>query len=190
MPLSVRALGADFAVCSGYKWLLGPYGTGFFWVKRESTEMLPLGATYYTALEGARDVHTLPLQDQRSAPGARRWDSAETASFTNLAALDVSLDLLLDVGLDRVACHTAALVNQIIEQMPHDRFELASPAETAGRGPYVCIDAKAPGETAKVYEKLREAGVHISLREGALRIAPFIYNTPEQVSRLVEILRS
>src|SRR5260370_13441577 len=30
VPLNVHALGADFLVCAGYKWLLSPYGTGFF----------------------------------------------------------------------------------------------------------------------------------------------------------------
>jgi len=31
IPLEVQQLGADFITCSGYKWLLGPYGSGFFW---------------------------------------------------------------------------------------------------------------------------------------------------------------
>lgn len=39
-------------------------------------------------------------------------------------------------------------------------------------------------------EKLLAAQVHVSLREGALRIAPFIYNSPADVSRLIEVLRS
>jgi cysteine desulfurase / selenocysteine lyase len=190
MPLSLSALGADFVMCSGYKWLLGPYGTGFFWVKRESGEKLPLGATYYTALEGARNVHTLPLTKQQAVAGARRWDTPETASFTNLASMDASLDLLLRTGLDKAACHTAALIKQVVDEMPSDRFTLASPAEPERRGPYVCIKARTPEETAAMQEKLRAAQVHVSLREGALRIAPFIYNSPAHVSRLIDVLRT
>src|SRR5437773_8377271 len=33
IPMDVNQLGADFIVSAGYKWLLGPYGTGFFWAK-------------------------------------------------------------------------------------------------------------------------------------------------------------
>src|SRR5713226_7323999 len=35
VPMDVHDLGADFLVCAGYKWLLSPYGTGFFWAKSE-----------------------------------------------------------------------------------------------------------------------------------------------------------
>src|ERR1700736_1041522 len=38
MPIDVRALGADFLAASGYKWLLSPYGTGFFWARGELIE--------------------------------------------------------------------------------------------------------------------------------------------------------
>src|SRR6202171_5392224 len=37
-PLNVDALGADFLVCAGYKWLLSPYGTGFFWARNEHSD--------------------------------------------------------------------------------------------------------------------------------------------------------
>jgi len=189
VPISIRDLGADFAVCSGYKWLLGPYGTGFFWVRRESTEFLKTGAIYYLALEGARNFHTLPLDNLRPVAGARRWDSAETASFTNLAALDASLDLLLRVGVASLARHNQELIEQLIAGLPAE-FAIASPAEAERRGPYVCISARTPEETARCYEKLRAAQVFVSLRENALRVSPYIFNAPAHISRLLEVLSS
>ena len=55
----------DFAVSSGYKWLLGPYGTGFFWIAKEWTERLQINSLYFMALEGARNFHSLPLENLR-----------------------------------------------------------------------------------------------------------------------------
>src|SRR5437868_6423981 len=49
MPLDVTALGADFMVCAGYKWLLSPYGTGFFWAKNEHTDKMRPGPFYWAA---------------------------------------------------------------------------------------------------------------------------------------------
>jgi len=190
IPISVRELGADFAVCSGYKWLLGPYGTGFFWVRRESTEMLKTGPIYFMALEGARDFHALPLENLRPVPGARRWDSAETASFTNLAALDASLDLLLRTGVPALERHNHELIAQLIAELPKDKYSLASPAEAERRGPYVCIAACTPEETTQCYEKLQAAKVMVSLRENALRISPYIFNTSADMDRLLEVLAS
>lgn len=187
MPIAIRELGADFAVCSGYKWLLGPYGTGFFWAAPEAGERLPVGPLYFMALEGAKNFQMMPLGDQRAVPGARRWDSPETANFTNLAALEASLDLILRVGVDSIARHNDALVGEIIKRLP-ESCVLASPPESERRGPYVCISAGSGDETAAMFEKLSAAQVFVSLRENAIRIAPFLYNTPEHVSRLIEVL--
>jgi selenocysteine lyase/cysteine desulfurase len=188
MPIDIRATGATMAVSSGYKWMLGPYGSGFFWIAEEWIERLPLGAVYFMALEGAHDFHSMFSRQLRAVPGARRWDSPETANFTNLAAYDASLDLILRIGIDAVARHVDALTCKIIEGLPPDRCVLASPEERSRRGPYVCVSTKKPEETMTLYEKVRAANIHVSFRENALRIAPFIYNTPEQISRLLEVL--
>jgi selenocysteine lyase/cysteine desulfurase len=188
MPMNIRELGATMAVCSGYKWLLGPYGAGFFWIASEWIERLPLGAVYFMALEGARDFHAMPSEKFRPMPGARRWDSPETANFTNLAAFESSLDLVLRIGLDSIARHVDALVGQIIERLPSDRCVLASPEERLKRGPYVCVSARKREETTALYERVRAAHIHVSLRDNALRISPYLYNTPEQISRLIEVL--
>jgi len=188
IQLSIRNLGASMAVCSGYKWLLGPYGTGFFWIAEEWIERLPLGAVYFMALEGARDFHALPMSDLRPVPGARRWDSAETANFTNLAAFDAALELMLRIGTNAVERSIATLVDEIIDGLPRTKCVLASPVERERRGPYVCVSAPDPNDTPALYEKLRAAKISVSLREKALRISPHIYNTPEDISRLMKIL--
>jgi selenocysteine lyase/cysteine desulfurase len=190
MPIQVRETGATMAVSSGYKWMLGPYGSGFFWIAEEWIERLPLGAVYFMALEGAHDFHSMFARKLRPVPGARRWDSPETANFTNLAAYDASLELILRIGLDRVAQHVDSLTERIIACLPRDRCVLASPEERSRRGPYVCVSASRPDETTALYERVRAARIHVSLRENALRIAPFIYNTPEEIERLMTVLKA
>ncbi len=188
MPLSIRDLGADFIASSGYKWLLGPYGTGFFWAAPEWVEKFPCGPFYWQALQGARDFHSLALDDLRAAPGARRWDTAETGNFINLAAWDASLEFLVKMGTAAIMKHNDALVNQIIERLPRDCCVLASPAERERRGPYACISSRKPERNRELHEKLRAAQIVVSLREGALRISPYLYNTTEHIERLVKVL--
>ena len=188
MRLNLRELGASMATSSGYKWLLGPYGSGFFWIAGEWTERLPLGAVNFMALEGAREFHAMPAGDLRPMPGARRWDSAEPASFTNLAGFDSALDFVLQIGVDAIERYNDALIAQIVEALPRTNCSLASPAERKRRGPYVCVAARDPQETQLLYEKLRAAQVSVSLRENALRVSPHIYNTPADISRFLQIL--
>ncbi|MFY9583506.1 MAG: aminotransferase class V-fold PLP-dependent enzyme [Candidatus Acidiferrales bacterium] len=188
MSIEVGGLGSDFLVSAGYKWLLSPYGTGFFWARGDLIERMRVGPFYWMALEGAAEFHTLPLHQWKLAPGARRWDSPETASFLNLAAMEASLEFLLRVGVETVWEHNRWLAAEMIERLPLDRCVLASPGDPEARGPYACIAARSPEKTAALYQKLREAQVIVSLREGALRVAPHLYNTARDIDRLLAVL--
>lgn len=189
MAINIRELGATMAVSSGYKWLLGPYGTGFFWIASEWIERLPLGAVYFMALEGAHDFHALPSDVLRAAPGARRWDSAEPANFSNLAAFSASLDLLHRIGVPAIQRHVDGLVDEIIDRLPRDICALASPEQRARRGPYVCISAINPNDTRALHDRLKAANISVSLRGAALRVSPYLHNTSADISRLIEELK-
>src|SRR6202050_3426570 len=188
LPIDVGATGADFLVSSGYKWLLGPYGTGFFWARRDWSERLPAGPVYWQSLEGADNFHGLPLDALRVRAGARRWDSPETASFTNLAAFDASLNLVNSIGTDKIYEHAASLSRLVAERLPMDRCVLASPSDAARRGQFVCVAARSREKTADLFKKLRDEKVIVCLREGVLRISPHIYNTEHDVLRLIAVL--
>jgi cysteine desulfurase/selenocysteine lyase len=188
MPMDVRALGADFLTASGYKWLLSPYGTGFFWARGELIEQMRVGPFYWMALEDAEQFHTLSAGAYTLAKGARRWDSPETASFFNFAAMEASLELILRVGVETVWDHARRLIAMMIDRLPRDRYVLASPASADDRGSYACVAARKPEMSGQMFERLRAAQVHVSLREGALRISPHLYNSERDIDRLLAIL--
>ncbi len=189
MPMDVRALGADFAVCSGYKWLLGPFGTGFFWARTERIAEMRPAPFYWMALEGAHEFHKLWQGNSWTpTPGARRWDSPETASFLNLAPMAASLEFVLRAGVENIWQYNRRLMAEMAERLPLDRCVLASPADPDARGPYACVAARSPEKTAALYEKLREAKVIVSLREGALRVSPHLFNTERDIDRLLAVL--
>ncbi|HEY2352822.1 MAG TPA: aminotransferase class V-fold PLP-dependent enzyme [Candidatus Acidoferrum sp.] len=188
IPMNVTQLGVDFVVSAGYKWLFGPYGTGFFWAKSEhSTRMRP-GPFYWTAAEGANHFGSLVFSDPRAAPGARRWDSAETASYFNLAPWAVSLEFVLRMKPETVMAHNRALMEMMFDRLPKDRCVPASPLDAARRGPYACFTARTPEKSAALYEKLREANVFVSLREGNLRVSPHLFNTERDIDKLIAVV--
>ena len=188
IPIDIHALGADFLTASAYKWLLSPYGTGFFWAREELIEQMRVGPFYWLALEDATKFHALSSGTFRLAKGARRWDSPETASPFNLAPMDASLDLLLRIGVETVWEHTRRLITMMIERLPRDRCVLASPASADARGSYACIAARTAEKTTELFERLRAAKVVVSLREGALRISPHLYNSERDIDRLLMLL--
>ena len=185
IPMNVDALGADFLVSAGYKWLLSPYGTGFFWARNEHTDKMRPGPFYWAAAKGAENFGSLSFEDPQPVRGARRWDMAETSNYFNFAAMDASLQFVLQLGPETVQAHNRKLIDLLFERLPKDRCVPASPLDSAQRGTYGCFTARTPERTAALYEKLRKENIIVSLREGNIRVSPHVYNTEQDIDRLI-----
>lgn len=86
-----------------------------------------------------------------------------------------------------VAGHVTALADEIVSWARERRVELVTPAEPEKRAGIVSLR---PKDGAAVSERLRQAGVVHSFREGAIRLAPHIYNTRDDVRSALVILSS
>jgi cysteine desulfurase/selenocysteine lyase len=188
LPMDVATLGADFLICAGYKWLLGPFGTGFFWAKSEHIANMRPGPFYWMAAEGADNFAALNFADPKPSREARRWDVAETANYFNLAAVDASLEFVLRTGPETVLKHCHKLIDLMYERLPKDRCVPASPLDSEQRGPYGCFAARTPEKTVALYERLRKENVVVSLREGNIRVSPYLYNTERDIDRLISVV--
>jgi selenocysteine lyase/cysteine desulfurase len=80
------------------------------------------------------------------------------------------------------------LIEQLFARLPKDRCVAASPLERARRGPYGCFQARSPEKTAELYQKLRAENVITSLREGKIRVSPYLYNSERDIDRLVSVI--
>lgn len=189
-PLNVRELGADFLVCAGYKWLLGPFGTGFFWIKRELLAQVRPAPFYWMALPGSLNFSQLNFADPKPEESAKRWDAPEWASHFNfnLVGFDASLEFVLRVGPETVEKHNRNLIEFMYQRLPKDRCVPASPLDPAQRGPYGCFAARTPEKTAELYHNLRKENVIVSLREGNIRVSPHLYNTERDIDRLISVI--
>ncbi|HXL22020.1 MAG TPA: aminotransferase class V-fold PLP-dependent enzyme [Candidatus Dormibacteraeota bacterium] len=190
VPMDVNELGADFLICAGYKWLLGPFGTGFFWVKQEHLAMVRPDPYYWMAVEGSDNFAALNFADPKPAASAKRWDAAEWASYFNfnLVAMDTSVDFAASVGAETVAAHNRKLIDLLFARLPKDRCVIASPLDATHRGPYGCFAARSPEKTAGLYDKLRKENVIVSLRDGNIRVSPYLYNTEQDIDRLIAVV--
>ena len=190
LPMDVNQLGADFMVCAGYKWLLGPFGTGFFWAKSEHLGIIRPGPFNWMAVEGSHNFAALNFADPKPAANAKRWDSPEWASYFNfnLVAMDVSVDFVVRMGPELVAAHNHKLIELLFERLPKDRYVIASPTDAARRGPYGCFAARSREKTAEVYQRLWKENVVVSLREGNIRVSPHLYNMERDIDRLISVV--
>ena len=189
VPIDVQTMGIDFLVSAGYKFLLGPFGTGFFWAKPELVASMRPGPFYWMAAKGIdHDFASMNFADPKPAPSAKRWDAAETANYFNHAALDASVEFVLQAGVEAVRTHSHNLIELLYERLPKDRCIPASPLDPAQRGPYACFAARAPEKTAALYDRLRKENIIVALREGNIRVSPYLFNTERDIDRLISVI--
>jgi selenocysteine lyase/cysteine desulfurase len=188
IPMNVRSLGADFIVCAGYKYLLSPWGTGFLWTRKESSDWLRPGP-YNWLSQGVESFARLNYVDPEPAPTLSRWDSAEAASIYNfnLTVMEASAKFVLDASPALIRDHNQALIDHFFERLP-EGCRLASPRQASQRGVFGCIQAGSRSDTESLYRTLRDEGFVVALRQGKIRVAPHLLNSMQDMDRLLVVM--
>lgn len=183
VPFDIRQTPVDILACGGQKWLLSPWGSGFMYVRRELIEELVSPFAGWSAYQGTENFTT--LCDYRGAlrSDARRYEVI-TLPFQDLLGFCYSLDLLHELGVERIQRHLAEIGRPVLEWASRKGVTLTSSMGASGSG-MICIAADS---FAGAVPALKQAGVTLSLREGALRFAPHCYNTVDEMVRVTELL--
>lgn len=187
VPFDVDECRATVVAGAGYKWLMSPYGTGITYVRPGHEGRFRLPFFNWASIEGASDFGSLVGLAPRFRSGAVRFDVPEAAAFVQGMAMAESLELLASVGVANVLRHSISLADAILADLPAG-YRGDSPMEPAERSGIVRLVGPAPGAAADVHARLRQMGVAVSLREGGLRVAPGLWNEPEDAGHFLESL--
>ncbi|MFN2593499.1 MAG: aminotransferase class V-fold PLP-dependent enzyme [Actinomycetota bacterium] len=187
--LDISSAPVDALVGCGFKWLCGPYATGYAWIRSSVVETLGNRPAYWLSQIGESDLGSGADYGLRDDLGASAFDVFCTANFVNFGAWAQSLRLLMEMGIDRIESHNAALIDRIVAGLDNTPFTLLSPAEGPSRSTLLFISHEDPSKNDAAHEALIEKGVHIAKRAGSLRVAPHVYNDENDVDRLLDGLR-
>jgi selenocysteine lyase/cysteine desulfurase len=184
-PLDVRTTKVDVVACGGQKWLLSPWGTGFVWLRPDLVQSLRPVDVSWMATKYSDDFTRLTDYDFTYRDDARRFEVI-TLPYQDFVGLNASLDLFLEVGLDEVYSRIERLAELIVRwALGRTDVRLVTPAERERRAGIVAV---APRDPAAASERLTDAGVIHSLREGAIRLSPHFYNTEDEIDRALALL--
>lgn len=185
--LDLHALPVDLMACAGYKMLLGPYGTGFAYVAREFLSKLDVPVINWYSVEGAEEFDSLPIDEFRLIRDARVFDSGETGNFINLHALEASLEFVEGVTVPAVNAHCRQLLRRLEEGLRGLGYKLSAASLPNHESTIVCFKASTPEATAALHIKLAANHIAVSLRQGMIRVSPYLYNNEADIDRLLEI---
>ena len=115
---------------------------------------------------------------------ARRFEIG-TLPYQDLAGFCTSVEMLLDIGIDCIASHVTALIDRMMARLGDAGAAVVTPADRARRAGILTVRAN---HAERVSDRLANAGIVCGLREGAIRVSPHFYTTPEDIDRAMEVL--
>ncbi|PYV19199.1 MAG: aminotransferase [Acidobacteria bacterium] len=188
MEFDAAKVSADAVAVAAYKWLLGPYATGFAYLAPGLRDRLDLQTVNWLTVEGSADFDSLPVDEFHLPPSAEIFDVPDTANFLNLYALEASLEFIQSVGVKTVTAHCRRLLDRLAEGLRARGFQLSAAAEPAHQSTILCFQAESPEATRKLHERLRARHFAVSLRHDMIRVSPYLYNTEDEIDALLSNL--
>lgn len=160
IPVDVHAWNCDFLVCGGQKWLLGPIGSGFVYVKKERLEELFVSQVGWASSQYLGDFQR---QELVFADSARRFEPA-LPDIPAVAALGASIAAMNHIGWENIHGRIQQLVGLARKGLEQLGFQPITPKNSAG---ILAISIKDP----HIASKLTVNHVITTYREGLLRIS-------------------
>jgi len=186
LPLSVEEVRPDYLVAAGYKWLMGPYSQGYLYVAPRHREGRPLELNWITR-QGSEDFTRLTDYSEEFQPGARRFDMGERSNFLQIPMAAAALRQLLDWGVESTQETLRELTRRAARGAEALGLEVSPEAHRAG---HLVGLRRRGGYPPDVTARLAARKVYVSVRGENLRVSPHLYNTAEDVDRLLEALGS
>jgi selenocysteine lyase/cysteine desulfurase len=190
VPLDVRATGLDFAACATYKWLMGDFGLGFFFVREELLGKVIQRPHWSYQSAPDTDIHMSPLDPMFPravtwTPGtdAMRYFELGTMASAIGAALGVSIPYIQQLGVENIQNHRQPLLRRLQAEIPRLGFIPQTPLDSTS--PIVTFAHK---DAEGINRKLQAAKVNVRVAPYWMRIAPSVYNDMADVERLLEAL--
>ena len=174
------------------KGLLSPYGMGLLYVRSEVVEqVVPAALARFSVDVAAGHEAAGPEEGWQLRTGARRYEGGNY-NYVGLAALNASLDLLLQVGTDEVERRAVEASSKLrsaiqaqgiplLEVAPDHRSHILSIAEKQGSG----HDRSESPWINDLSAALKREGVVHSVRRGALRLSSHIHVLPNFVDHVI-----
>jgi selenocysteine lyase/cysteine desulfurase len=182
LPVDVKRSRIHFLSADSHKWMLGISGIGFLYVARE---VLPRLRPVLVGWRSTTDAWNFNRSHFELRADAAKLEEGSHA-FTGIYALGAALELLLEVGLPTIEARIRELLATLDEGLRALGCETGpAPEHRAG----ILTFLPRGGDPRALYGHLAERDVSLSLRRGRLRLSPHFYNQPEELERLLRLVR-
>jgi cysteine desulfurase / selenocysteine lyase len=179
LPIYPEDLQIAAAVTSGWKWLMGPIGTGLLFTSERFRRKLALTMVGAETMQQGTDYLDHRWQP---FPSAKCFEYS-TSPIAIAAALECCVrDMMLRYGMEAIQAEIHRLQDVFLSRFDRGRCRPVLEA----RSPIIALIV--PGDANTVRRALLKQNVIVTERGGYLRIAPHFYNTDDEMERAARSL--
>lgn len=184
LPINVEAELIDAAAGACHKWLLTPEGVGLLYLSDRARERIEPTLVGWMSVPDPEDYGNF---EQSWTHGALPWETG-TAPTSLIHGLEASLNLLQEIGVERIAAHLSGLTDYLCEQLRSRNYRIVSSRRAGEKSQIVCVQHPGEWSPMSLYHHLKKHGIIAAPRGDRLRISPHFYNTAEDIEDLVSAL--
>lgn len=190
VPINVKESGVDFCASATYKWLMGDFGAGFIYVRKDRLpELKKTQLGYRQEASFVSHVYAFDEPGTTMFETKSRTDTAgyfEVGTLANeaIAALRHSLDYLLKTGVEKIQEYRKPMLDLLQQQLPRLGFLPLTPLDSVS--PIVSFGYRDAYE--KLHTKLEKAGINVQLYRHRMRVSPSVYNDMDDIQKLLKTL--
>jgi cysteine desulfurase / selenocysteine lyase len=177
----VDAQFADFVSASVFKWPLGPFGLSVFYISERLAEKFQPNYVSYASI---KDELGITFEAPELREGSQKFQYAHI-NYPGVYALSGALELLDAIGIEMVYKRVAQLVQYLIDGLDDRGISNLTPKEADHRGGIVSVQV---GEAERLMKTLKEAKIHVTLRNNRLRVSPHFYNNESDIRKFLEVV--
>ncbi|MDP7391328.1 MAG: aminotransferase class V-fold PLP-dependent enzyme [Alphaproteobacteria bacterium] len=196
---NIEALQIDGLAVSTQKGLLGLYGMGLLYCRREWADRITPVYLARFGVDLGSGVHEAALgsDNYRLMPGARRFDLGNH-NYVGAYAVAESIDLLNDISTKNIEAHVGALTRQLADGLLALDLPVVGGPAGAHLASLLCVgrlgggghDSTDDEEMSSFSQHLSANKVQHSIRQGLIRLSLHLYNTEKDVADVIALART
>lgn len=185
-PINVTELDIDIFSAGCQKWLLAPFGSGFYYISDKVKDRLTShNITWYSSDWEFQfsDLfkYNLPYFDT-----AEKFQGGYYATL-NLLGMEASQNIILDLGIDNIQKHNHRLIDIIVDTLKEsDYYKITSSLKPGERSSILTIACE---RLKELHRFLFGQKIYVASREGSVRIAAHLFNNESDVEKLLDALK-
>ena len=185
LPFDVSDIQPDALICSGYKWMLGPYGSGIGYFNEKFDGGKPLEEAWINRYE-SEDFANLVNYQEDYQEDSLRFESGGRSNFIQIPIFQAAVDTILNWGVENIQDYLSEIIEEPVEKLKRIGCKIEDKSYFS---PHLFgIRFNDDFSIDKMKTLLTEAGIIVSFRGTAMRVSPHVYNEKKEMDKLVSVL--